>query len=81
MKTRKQKDFEEFLHLLPRLETAEAIGVLAILGADFKGGNNEEDNSLDVASNLEVALDKFLTIAKPQRKELLKVMRKAARKG
>lgn len=74
---RLERDFEQFVHLLPKLEPAEFCGIMTILGAKFP----EENEEADLENIMNVAFDKFLTMRSKQRKELLKVMQSARKKG
>lgn len=74
---RLERDFEQFVRLLPKLETAEFCGIMTILGAKFP----EENEEADLENIMNVAFDKFLTMRSKQRKELLKVMQSARKKG
>ena len=73
---RLERDFEQFVRLLPKLEPAEFCGIMTILGAKFPE-ENEEANLKNTAKTF----DKFLTMRSKQRKELLKVMQSARKKG
>ena len=74
---RLEKDFEQFVRLLPKLEPAEFCGIMTILGAKFP----EENKEADLENIMNVAFDKFLTMRSKQRKELIKVMQSARKKG
>ena len=74
---RLERDFEQFVRLLPTLEPAEFYGIMTILGAKFP----EENEEADLENIMNVAFDKFLTMRSKQRKELLKVMQSARKKG
>lgn len=79
MKSEKQleRDFEQFVRLLPKLEPAEFCGIMTILGTKFP----EENEEANLENIMNVAFDKFLTMRTKQRKELLKVMQAARKKG
>lgn len=74
---RLEKDFEQFVRLLPKLEPAEFCGIMTILGAKFP----EEKEEVNLENIMNMAFDKFLTMRSKQRKELLKVMQAARKKG
>lgn len=74
---RLEKDFEQFVRLLPKLEPAEFCGIMTILGAKFP----EEKEEVNLENIMNMAFDKFLTMRSKQRKELLKVMQAACKKG
>ena len=74
---RLERDFEQFVRLLTKLEPAEFCGIMTILGAKFP----EENEEADLENIMNVAFDKFLTMRSKQRKELLKVMQAARKKG
>ena len=74
---RLERDFEQFVRLLRKLEPAEFCGIMTILGAKFP----EENEEADLENIMNVAFDKFLTMRSKQRKELLKVMQSARKKG
>ena len=76
---RLERDFEQFVRLLPKLEPAEFCGIMKILGtAGLCRDENEEANLENI---MNAAFDKFLTMRTKQRKELLKVMQAARKKG
>ena len=74
---RLERDFEQFVRLLPKLEPAEFCGIMTILGAKFP----EENEEVNLENIMNVAFDKFLAMRSKQRKELLKVMQSARKKG
>ena len=74
---RLERDFEQFVRLLPKLEPAEFCGIMKILGAKFP----EENEEANLENIMNMAFDKFLTMRSKQRKELLKVMQAARKKG
>lgn len=74
---RLERDFEQFVRLLPKLEPAEFCGIMTILGAKFP----EENEEADLENIMNMAFDKFLTMRAKQRKELIKVMQSARKKG
>lgn len=74
---RLERDFEQFVRLLPKLEPAEFCGIMTILGAKFP----EENEEADLENIMNMAFDKFLAMRAKQRKELIKVMQAARKKG
>ena len=74
---RLERDFEQFVRLLPKLEPAEFCGIMTILGAKFP----EEKEEVNLENIMNMAFDKFLTMRSKQRKELIKVMQSARKKG
>ena len=74
---RLERDFEQFVRLLPKLEPAEFCGIMTILGAKFP----EEKEEVNLENIMNMAFDKFLTMRSKQRKELIKVMQAARKKG
>lgn len=75
MRTKKEKDFEEFVRLMVKLEPAEFCGLMSLLGVRF-GSEPPE-----VADMLNCAFDKFLTIGRHQRREILQMLRATQKKG
>lgn len=65
--TRKEKDFEQFVRALPRLEPIEFYGLATLLGA------NCEEDKLD--ETLEKMMDKFLELKKRRRREILQILK------
>lgn len=74
---RLERDFEQFVRLLPELEPAEFCGIMTILGAKFP----EENEEANLENIMNAAFDKFLTMRTKQRKELIKVMQAARKRG
>lgn len=74
---RLERDFEQFVRLLPKLEPAEFCGIMTILGAKFP----EENEEANLENIMNAAFDKFLTMRTKQRKELIKVMQAARKRG
>ena len=74
---RLERDFEQFVRLLPKLEPAEFGGIMTNISTKFP----EENEEANLENIMNVAFDKFLTMRTKQRKELLKVMQSARKKG
>ena len=71
--TRKEKDFEEFVRALPKLEPIEFYGLAKFLSTEKMKGETE----LDVV--LEHMMDRFLELPKRRRREVLKMLRDVKR--
>lgn len=71
--TRKEKDFEEFVRALPKLEPIEFYGLAKILSTEKMKGETE----LDVV--LEHMMDRFLELPKRRRREILGMLRDVKR--
>lgn len=65
--TRKEKDFEQFVRALPRLEPVEFYGLATLLGAGC------EEDKLDEI--LEKMMDRFLELKKRKRREILQILK------
>lgn len=71
--TRKEKDFEEFVRALPKLEPVEFFGLAKILSTEEMKGITETDKVL------EHMMDRFLELKKHRRREILKLLRDVKR--
>ena len=69
MQTRKEKDFEQFVRALPKLEPVEFYGLATLLGAGC------EEDKLDEI--LEKMMDRFLELKKRRRREILQILKDA----
>lgn len=67
--TRKEKDFEQFVRALPKLEPIEFYGLATLLGAGC------EEDKLDEI--LEKMMDRFLELKKRKRREVLQILKDA----
>lgn len=67
--TRKEKDFEQFVRALPKLEPIEFYGLATLLGAGC------EEDKLDEI--LEKMMDRFLELKKRKRREILQILKDA----
>lgn len=78
---RLEKDFEEFLDMIVKLEPNEWLGVARILDVKVEL-LRETDNKIEPRSAediFEEMLDKFLALNKKRRKTLLNLMRDATK--
>lgn len=67
IQTRKEKDFEQFVRALPKLEPIEFYGLAKLLGASC------EEDKLD--ETLEKMMDRFLGLKKHRRREILQILK------
>lgn len=82
MRPRVEKDFEKFVYLLPKLEPIEFFGLAKFfgvaLGTDEKDENGRaKDRPMDLI--LEDMMNRFETLSKRRRKEVLEAMSEVAR--
>lgn len=79
---RLEKDFERFVYLLPKLEPIEFFGLAKFFGVAL--GTEEKDENgrpLDRPADLilEDMMNRFETLSKKRRKEVLETMSEVAR--
>ena len=70
------KTFLEFRDLLTKLQTIEFIGITQVLCVEIYGEDKEPRPFEEILSD---TADKFLTLRRKQRRELLKQMRLAVK--
>lgn len=71
-----EKDFEQFVRALPRLDPVEFYGLAKILSAKTV---DEEGNALPLDAILEPMMDRFLSLNKRRRREILGVLKDVKR--
>lgn len=68
-----EKQFNQFLELILTLEPVEFIGLARILCIDLM--SDDKENSRDFYNILKDMLDKFPTLGRKQRREIISVLK------
>ncbi len=76
--SKEEKNFEEFLQLVSKLEPVEYCGLCKILCVPLYDENNEP-RAFDVT--LKEAMDQFLVAPRKPRRQLMKVLRALGKKN
>lgn len=76
---RKEKEFEEFLRGLARLEPVEFCGLARIMGVKMDEVVDDKRTPRPLEKIMEEMMDKFLGATRRRQKELLKLLKDARR--
>lgn len=87
-KSRQEKNLEEFLKLIPKLEPVEFVGLAKMFGVDLLNldetiyeGEKEYHPPRDAEDIFEDMLDKFTSLRKQRQGEILGIMRDITREA
>ena len=78
-RSRLEKDFEEFVYLLPKLQPIEIYGLAKIFSIALY--EDDKKTPRDFGEVLEGMMDKFENLQKRRRKEILEIMREITKGG